>query len=163
MNTENVSHLTFAQGLSIGHQFHIVISIAAFGILGLAVLQATLLYLQNYLLRSKRTSLLSSWLPWLPPLETMESHLFKIILFGFILLTFSLLSAWTFVDELYTTQRLHKIILSSLAWGVFAILLIGRYRAGWRGPTAIRWTLAGVVFLIIAYVSSKLILLGMEK
>lgn len=151
------SYQTFDHLYLYGHQFHILVSFAAFGILGLAAIQATVLYLQNHLLRHKSSSFITRFLP---PLETMETLLFKGIVLGFILLSFSLLSAWTFVDELYTTKQFHKIILSGLAWCFFAILLIGRYYAGWRGPTAIRWTLVSVIILLVAYLSSKLILLG---
>ena len=41
---------------------------------------------------------------------------------------------------------------------VFAVLLWGRWRFGWRGRTAIRWTVGGFVFLMLAYFGSKLVL-----
>ena len=44
------------------------------------------------------------------------------------------------------------------AWLVYGFLLIGKYRLGWRGNIAIRWTLAGFVFLMLAYFGSKLVL-----
>lgn len=34
-------------------------------------------------------------------------------------------------------------------------LLVGRRRAGWRGRTAVRWTLAGFALLVLAYLGSK--------
>jgi ABC-type uncharacterized transport system permease subunit len=41
---------------------------------------------------------------------------------------------------------------------VFAILLWGRWRFGWRGRTAIHWTTGGFVFLMLAYFGSKFVL-----
>jgi len=41
---------------------------------------------------------------------------------------------------------------------VFGILLLGRWRFGWRGRQALRWTLAGYVLLGLSYFGSKLIL-----
>src|SRR5690606_36863616 len=41
---------------------------------------------------------------------------------------------------------------------VFAVLLWGRHRLGWRGGTALRWTLGGLVVLILAYFGSKFVL-----
>jgi len=38
---------------------------------------------------------------------------------------------------------------------VIGTLLIGRRRAGWRGRTAVRWTLAGFALLALAYLGSK--------
>jgi ABC-type uncharacterized transport system permease subunit len=35
------------------------------------------------------------------------------------------------------------------------VLLWGRYRFGWRGRIAIRWTLAGFLVLALAYFGSK--------
>ena len=39
-----------------------------------------------------------------------------------------------------------------------AILLIGRYAYGWRGRTALRFTLTGFVMLLLAYVGSRFVL-----
>ncbi|NDG87436.1 MAG: phosphohydrolase, partial [Gammaproteobacteria bacterium] len=36
--------------------------------------------------------------------------------------------------------------------------LLGRIRYGWRGQFAIRWTLLGFVFLMLAYFGSKLVI-----
>ncbi|MGR9099977.1 MAG: cytochrome c biogenesis protein CcsA, partial [Gammaproteobacteria bacterium] len=52
----------------------------------------------------------------------------------------------------------HKTVLSIIAWVVFFVLLMGRIRYGWRGQTAIRWTIAGFVLLLLAYFGSKLVL-----
>ena len=37
-------------------------------------------------------------------------------------------------------------------------LLAGRWRYGWRGRTAVRWTLGGFVLLVLAYVGSRFVL-----
>ena len=137
---------------------HIFISFVTLLVLGMAAFQATLLHFQNRLIRTKKSTIL---LKFLPPLETMETFLFQITWLGFILLTASLASATLCVNEQYTAAQSHKICLSALAWIVFAALLYGHHRAGWRGPTAVRWTLVGVVLLIVAYFSSKLIFLQM--
>jgi ABC-type uncharacterized transport system permease subunit len=49
-------------------------------------------------------------------------------------------------------------VLSLIAWAVFATLLWGHWKFGWRGRTAIRWTLGGFVFLMLAYFGSKMVL-----
>ena len=45
-----------------------------------------------------------------------------------------------------------------LSWLIFAALLAGRWLYGWRGRTALRWTLAGFVMLVLAYVGSRFVL-----
>ena len=45
-----------------------------------------------------------------------------------------------------------------LSWLIFAALLGGRWFYGWRGRTAVRWTLAGFLTLVLAYIGSKFVL-----
>jgi ABC-type uncharacterized transport system permease subunit len=45
-----------------------------------------------------------------------------------------------------------------IAWVIFAVLLVGRRLYGWRGRVAVRLTLAGFVFLVLAYFGSKFVL-----
>jgi len=45
-----------------------------------------------------------------------------------------------------------------VAWVIFSILLLGHYRLGWRGRTAIRWTLWGFATLVVAFFGTKLVL-----
>jgi ABC-type uncharacterized transport system permease subunit len=63
-----------------------------------------------------------------------------------------------FLENMFAQHLAHKTILSILAWLVFAILLAGRWLAGWRGRTAIRWTLGGFISLMLAYFGSKFVL-----
>jgi len=94
----------------------------------------------------------------LPPLKTMETLLFDAIIIGFICLSLSLVSGMIFLENMFAQHLAHKTILSILAWLVFAILLAGRWLAGWRGRTAIRWTLGGFISLMLAYFGSKFVL-----
>jgi ABC-type uncharacterized transport system permease subunit len=45
-----------------------------------------------------------------------------------------------------------------VSWGVFAVLLWGHYLYGWRGRVAVRWTVSGFVFLLLAYLGSKFVI-----
>lgn len=133
---------------------HILLSIMAYGLLTIAVFQALLLSLQDHQLKHKHpTGLIKNF----PPLQTMESLLFGFLWAGWGLLSLSLLSGWLFVDNLFAQHLAHKTILSCFAWGVFGLLLWGRYRLGWRGHKALRWTLAGFCLLMLAYFGSKLV------
>jgi len=88
----------------------------------------------------------------------MEHFLFQLIAAGFALLTLALFTGLIFVQNLFAQHLVHKTVLSLLAWLVFAVLLWGRWRFGWRGRTAIRWTLGGFASLMLAYFGSKLVL-----
>jgi ABC-type uncharacterized transport system permease subunit len=52
----------------------------------------------------------------------------------------------------------HKRVFTLLSWGVFAVLLTGRWRLGWRGRTATRMLYAGSGLLLLAYVGSRFVL-----
>ena len=52
----------------------------------------------------------------------------------------------------------HKTVFGVLSWIIFAALLGGRHVYGWRGRVAVRWTLAGFLMLVLAYVGSKFVL-----
>ena len=88
----------------------------------------------------------------------MERLLFQLIGLAFFVLSLALLSGMVFVEHLFAQHLVHKTVLSMTAWVIFVVLLIGRYRFGWRGRTAVRLTLIGTGFLILAYFGSKWVL-----
>lgn len=134
---------------------HILASMLAYSLLNMAALQALLLALQDWHLRSHHArGLIRS----LPPLQTMEKLLFQLIGAGFVLLSASLASGFLFVENLFAQHLVHKTVLSILAWLVFGGLLAGRMRQGWRGQIAIRWTLGGFASLMLGYFGSKMVL-----
>jgi ABC-type uncharacterized transport system permease subunit len=138
-----------------GLDIHILLSILAYSVLSIAAAQAVLLAVQEKHLREKHPR---GFILALPPLQVMEALLFRMIGVGFILLTLALVSGALFVQDLFAQHLVHKTVLSIFAWVVFATLLWGRQRFGWRSRTAIRWTLAGFVVLMLAYFGTKWVL-----
>lgn len=138
-----------------GVDLHIVLSLVAFSLLALAAVQALGLALQEHQLRHRHPG---GVVRMLPPLQTMEDLLFQMLYAGFALLTLALASGWLFMDDLFAQHVVHHTVLSIVAWVVFGVLLWGRQRFGWRGQTAIRWTLGGFATLALAYFGSKLVL-----
>lgn len=133
---------------------HIVFSVLAYGVITIAVVQSILLLLQEQQLRKRP---ISPWLYNFPPLQTMESLLFSYLWAGWLLLSLSLFTGWLFLENILAQHLAHKTLLSCLAWCIFATLLWGRHRLGWRGHKAIRLTLAGFFLLMLAYFGSKLV------
>ncbi len=142
-------------GLDSGIVAHILVSMLAYSVLALAALQALLLGLQVRELKNKHTRGL---IDALPPLQTMESTLFELIWTGFILLGLSILTGAVFLEDIFAQHLVHKTTFSICAWAVFGMLLWGRTWLGWRGKTAVRWTLIGFALLMLGYVGSKLVL-----
>lgn len=141
--------------LSAGLEFHIMASIIAYSLLTIAALQAILLYIQDVQIHNKHPG---GFVRALPPLETMERLLFRLLILGFIVLSVSLISGGFYVDNLLEQHLVHKFVLSISAWILFGTLLWGRWRFGWRGRIAIRWTLAGFILLLLAYFGSKIVI-----
>jgi ABC-type uncharacterized transport system permease subunit len=140
---------------------HIAVAMLAFSLLTIAALHAGLMSLVEKRLHH---AILPKAMQNLPPLLTMEALLFRIIVAGFLLLSFTLASGMIFSEEVFghalkfTPRIAHKIVFGLMSWGVFAGLLAGHHFYGWRGRTAIRWTLSGFVFLFLSYVGSKFVL-----
>lgn len=142
-------HLSMAIGV------HVVLSLLAYSLLTIAAMQSLLLAYQHYQLKHHHPGGL---LRGMPPLQTMELLLFQVIWTGFALLTLSLISGFLFIEDIWAQHLIHKSFFSILAWLLFAVLLWGRHRLGWRGNTAIRWTLGGFASLALAYWGSKFVL-----
>ncbi len=136
-------------------EMHILLSLLAYGLLSIAAIQTVLLIIQNYFLRHQHPG---GFIRTFPPLETMELLLFKMISTGFIFLSFSLLSGFIFIDDIFGQHLVHKTVLSIIAWCIFGIILFGHYHFGWRGKKANYWILGGFSFLVLAYFGSKLVL-----
>lgn len=136
---------------------HIVLSTLAYALVTIAAALATALTMLDRRLRSRRPL---GWLAFLPSVEALEAGTFQALAAGFAVLTLALFSGFVFVEDLFSNAQhlLHKTVLSCLAWVVFAVLLFGRWRFGWRGRTATNWTLSGFALLGLAYFGSKIVL-----
>lgn len=144
-----------SHNLTQGLLLHILTSLVAYSLLVIAACQALLVSLQNYQLKHKHTR---GVIQMLPPLQTMERLLFELICAGVIALTLAIATGFAFVDNLFAQHLAHKTLLTLMAWLVFATLLAGHRWLGWRGMTAVRWTLGGASLLILGYFGSKIAL-----
>ncbi len=138
-----------------GLRAHVLLSIAAYSLLAVAALQALVLAVEDHLLRSRRPL---RAIQVLPPLQMLESLMFQLIAVGFFTLSLGLVSGLMFLTDIFGQHLVHKTVLSLIAWMIFAVLLVGRYRRGWRGRIAIRYTLGGFLSLMLAYFGSKVVL-----
>jgi len=134
---------------------HILLSMAAAALLFAAAVTAILLVILDRRLRMRRIADLSSALP---PLDALEKIMFRLVAAGFGLLTLALITGFVFVTNLFTQNLVQKTVLSLIAWLIFGVLLVGRLRFGWRGRSAVRWTLSGFGILAVAYFGVKFVL-----
>ena len=141
--------------ISADTRIHVVSSMLAFALFGIATVYAMFILVLDYFLRQHR---LNSMMESLPPLEVLDNLLLRLVTIGLVALTVGLISGFIFIENLFAQHLQHKTILSIIAWLVFALLIFGRWRFGWRGRTAVKLTLAGMFILILAYFGSKLVL-----
>jgi ABC-type uncharacterized transport system permease subunit len=134
---------------------HILLSMAASALLFAAAVTALLLVFLDRRLRNRRLADLPNILP---PLDALEKLMFRLIATGFSFLTLALVTGFVFVTNLFEQHLIHKTVLSLIAWVIFGTLLVGRTRYGWRGRSAVRWTLWGFATLVLAYFGSKFVL-----
>ena len=136
-------------------ELHAWLALLAYATLAIAALLAIMQWLQERALRRRQ---FSDWLRALPPLTELETLLFRTIAVGFVLLTATLLTGVLFVHDFFAQHLIHKTVLSVLSWLLFGGLLFGRWRYGWRGGKAVRWTLVAMALLVLAFFGSKFVL-----
>ncbi|MFT3856444.1 MAG: cytochrome c biogenesis protein CcsA [Aquabacterium sp.] len=144
---------------------HWLLGFASYGLFGAALLHAALLRHAEKQLRTKpamgaaplpagHTGALGGQALGIPLLR-LESLTLRFVAAGFIMLSLTLVLG-AFVAQPWHWD--HKSVFSVLSWAVFATLLIGRARFGWRGRQAVRWLVAGSLLLLLAYVGSRFVM-----
>jgi ABC-type uncharacterized transport system permease subunit len=150
-------------GRSVWFSWHIAIAVLAYSTLTIAAFHAVLMALQESRLHtgpSGENGWFSAAIDRLPALLTMEKLLFRLIGLGFSLLTLTVVSGVLFSEQLFgmAFKWDHKIVFTLMSWLLFGLLLAGRRWRGWRGKTALRFTLTGFTTLLLAYVGSRFVL-----
>jgi len=135
---------------------HILVSILAFAVLAIAAIQALLYAYQEKQIKLRTNPAL---LMALPPLQTMEQLLFRLVGVGFVLLSLTLISGALFSQEIFGQAFTfkHHTILALMGWVVFAILLFKRMTTGIRGSQAVIWTISGFLLIKLGYFGTKII------
>ena len=137
-------------------RLHLVLAMMAYSLFTIALLHALLMAILERRLQRKDRAAIGG----LPPLLTLERLLFRLIGAAFVFLTLTLATGMAFSESMFgRAMRFdHKTIFAVLSWGTFGLLLGGRRLYGWRGRTALRWTLSGFVLLLFAYIGSRFVL-----
>jgi ABC-type uncharacterized transport system permease subunit len=135
---------------------HLALAMIAYSLFVIALIHATLMAVAERQLHGKSGVAFGH----LPPLLTLERLLFRMIGAAFVFLTLTLASGIVFSETLFgrPLRADHKTVFAVLSWITFGWLLAGRWLRGWRGRTAVRWTLGGFVLLVLAYVGSRFVL-----
>jgi len=148
-------------------KIHLGLAIVAYSVFTIALLHAVLMALADRLLHRKGAAgdalsgdLLHGPAAGLPPLLTIERMFFRLVGVAFVLLTLVLATGMTLSESMFgRAMRLnHETVFAVMAWLTFAVLLWGRLARGWRGRTALRWTVAGFVMVLLANIGTAFVL-----
>ncbi len=137
-------------------KLHLALAMIAYSLFVIAVLHAFLMALAERHLHNREPGAPAG----LPPLLTLEQLLFRTIAIAFVFLTLTLVTGMILTDVKFgrLMRFNHETVFAVLAWLTFAGLLAGRYAWGWRGRTAVRWTLTGFVMILLANVGTAFVL-----
>ncbi len=119
-------------------QLHAALALLAYATLAVAALLAVTLWAQS----ARSAAANSTAAARVAAAGAAGIALFRTIAVGFGLLTATLLTRRAFRREPLRPASGPQDRARILSWLAFGALLIGRRRYGWRGATAVRWTLA---------------------
>jgi ABC-type uncharacterized transport system permease subunit len=131
---------------------HWVLGVASYGLVGAAVLHATMLDAAETRMREHASGPPRAFGM---PLLQLERLTFRFVEAGFVVLSAALV-----LGALNSPQWRwnHKTVFSLLGWAVIGALLAGRKLQGWRGRRATRWLYAGAALLLLAYAGSRFVM-----
>lgn len=146
-----------AHANALGFKIHFLTAMLAYSLFTLSALHALFMGFVEHKLH-RRT--VSKHQASLPSILSMEALLFRMIGIAFALLTLTLTSGLVFSEQIFGKAFVldHKTLFAFASWVIFAALLVGRHKYGWRGRIALRWTLAGFLLLFLAYIGSRFVL-----
>lgn len=155
-----------ADATSTDFKMHLGLAIVAYSVFTIALLHAVLMALADRLLHRKgageapRGDPLHGPVASLPPLLTIERMFFRLVGAAFVLLTLTLATGMTLSESMFgrVLRFNHETVFAVMAWLTFAVLLWGRLARGWRGRTALRWTVAGFVMVLLANIGTAFVL-----
>jgi ABC-type uncharacterized transport system permease subunit len=133
---------------------HWVLGFASYGLFAVAVFHAWLLQ------RAEADMRLATPASDLPPLLKLERLTFRFVGVAYALLSATLLGGVVFSEALFGVAWRwdHKTVFALLAWLTVTLLLLGRWRWGWRGKQAARVLYVGAGFLLLSYVGSRFVM-----
>lgn len=111
------------------HVYAIIISLALFAI---AFCCAIFFLVQNWLLKNKRLTVMFRKLP---PLQTIDNLAYHLAAIGFPMLTLGIITGVVGVKQniVHLGNLKIRLIVAGLTWAIYALYLLSRRTAHWRG------------------------------
>lgn len=129
--------------------FHIAANVLGIGLFLIAGAAGSVYLLQEHRLRTKKR--VASMGLRLPPLDALDTTTHRLLLAGFPLLTFGVVTGAVFSHQLTNPGGAESLrsLLGYATWILLAAVLVLRKTAGFRGRKAAYGTIAGVVCMLL--------------
>jgi ABC-type uncharacterized transport system permease subunit len=132
---------------------HITLSLIAYCVLIIGCLYSFQVAYINMKLKSKNLAAVNH----LPPLMLVERQLFNILALGTIALLLTEITGFIFLEGLFSKENAHKTVLSLIALSMYATILWGHYKQGWRGHRVLTLTVVATFLLTLSYFGSRFV------
>lgn len=129
--------------------FHIAANVLGFGLFLMAGAAGSVYLVQEHRLRTKK--LAGHLGSRLPPLDALDSTVHRLLLAGFPLLTFGVVTGAVFSHQLTSPSSAEflRSVLGYSTWILLGAVLVLRNTAGFRGRKAAYGTIAGVLCMLL--------------
>lgn len=130
---------------------HYLLMSAAFLTFGVSFLIGLVFLIQEFQLKHHRPT--PSWLRRAPALEVIDLYHYKVLTFGFGLLTGGMILGVVLSHLLFGHYFSSdpRMVASLINWGIYALFLNVRIRAGWRGRRGIFLSFLGFATIVLIY------------
>ncbi len=138
---------------------HITLAVVGDAAFALAGLVSAIYLWQERQLKARATG---KALARLPSLETLDRLSFRLLAWGFLTLTLSIMAGalWAELTHGRMLNWEPRTIWTVVVWLVYALLLHGRASVGWGGRRAARLTIVGFCLLAVSLVGVRLLAPG---
>lgn len=121
---------------------HVLVNLVGVALFVLAGAAATLYLVQEKRLKQKRLAKLGN----LPPLDTLDRAVHRFLIAGFPFLTVGIVTGtfWARQLEFGSANEVMRIVFGYATWLAFALVLLLRAAAGWRGRRSAYGTIVGL-------------------
>ena len=138
--------------------FHVLAAFLGEAVFGVASLIGVCYLLQERELRTHQSLSSSIW-SRLPSLELLDRLNRRLVLYGFVLLSFTIVTGAFFAKgawgEFFGWDP--RELLTLLTWAVYAVLVWARQQAGWQGRRAALLTLLGFGLAMVGFLGMSLV------
>ena len=87
----------------------------------------------------------------------VERQLFSILSLGTAILFISEIIGFLFLDGFLAKENAHKTVLSLMAFALYAVIVWGHFKNGWRGHRVLILMITASSLLTLAYFGSRFV------